>query len=123
MPENNKTVVIFEDSLAVRELLQFFFKKQGFETHAYEDGTDAVARVRAHSPQLIMMDLVMPGLYGLESCAAIRSKGIKTPIVVLSVKADAQNRARAMAAGADAYLVKPFKPADIAAAIEPLLRP
>jgi twitching motility two-component system response regulator PilG len=118
-----KAVVIFEDSVTIRELLRFFFTKRGYAAQVYVDGTDAVARVREHSPSLIMMDLMMPDCDGFQACAEIRRAGIATPIVVLTSKADAADRARALAAGANAYLVKPFRPGEIEATIEPLLRP
>jgi DNA-binding response OmpR family regulator len=120
---DKKTVVIFEDSLGTQELLSFFFAKQGFRTRTYGDGADAAARVREHAPVLIMMDLLMPGRDGLQACADIRLAGIATPIVFLTGKAREEDRARALSAGATAYLVKPFRPGELEAAVKPLLNP
>lgn len=121
MPDPQKTVVIFEDNPSIRQLLKFFFAKMGFAAHMYEDGVDAVAHVREHAPVLITMDLIMPGTDGVEACVDIRRDGIKTPILMLTSKDIAADRERALAAGVDAYLVKPFNPADLADAIRPLL--
>ena len=121
MSAEKKTVVIFEDGLASQVLLQLFFAKKGFIAKIYSDGEDAVARVRAHSPALIMMDLMMPAQDGFTACEEIRREDSKTPIVVLSVKSDPQDRARALALGANAYIQKPFNPAQLEAVIAPLL--
>ncbi len=119
--EGKKTVVIFEDALATQELLKIFFSKLGYATKIYGDGGDAVGRVRRDAPALVMMDLMMPGQSGFEACADIRKEDTKTPIVVLSVLTDDDHRERALSAGADVYLVKPFKPSDLEAVISPLL--
>ena len=121
MSSPNKTVIVFEDGLAAQVLLNLFFSKKGYETKIYGDGENAVARVRQHSPALIMMDLMMPGADGFTACEEIRQVDAKTPIVVLSVKADAKDRERALALGANAYLVKPFNPAQLEAVLAPLL--
>jgi two-component system response regulator RstA len=121
MNEPKKTVVVFEDGLAAQVLLNLFFAKKGYETRIYGDGENAVARVRENAPALIMMDLMMPGADGFTACEDIRQTDKTTPIVVLSVKADAQDRERALGLGANAYLVKPFNPAQLEAVIAPLL--
>lgn len=121
MAEPKKSVVIFEDNPSIRQLLKFFFLKKGFEPATFEDGLDAVKHVRAHSPVLITMDLIMPGADGIEAAADLRREGITTPILMLTSKDIEQDRARAKAAGVDAYLLKPFNPAALEAAILPLL--
>lgn len=116
-----RSVVIFEDSPNMTELLRYFFEKQGFRTRSYADGLDAVGRVRAESPALIVVDLMMPQRNGLQACADIRGAGIKTPIVVLTALEDQDVRARALAVGADVCLVKPFVADEFQAAVAPLL--
>lgn len=121
MADTNKKVVIFEDNPSIRQLLKFFFLKQGFVPQLFEDGVDAVAHIHEHDPVLITMDLIMPGIDGVEACYDIRRAGIMTPILMLTSKDFAEDRERALAAGIDAYLVKPFNPSDLEAAIRPLL--
>lgn len=121
MGEGKKSVVIFEDNPSIRQLLKFFFLKRGYEATIFEDGEDAVAAIEAHKPVLIMMDVIMPGKDGIEACADVRKAGIKTPILMLTSKAFEEDRARALAAGADAYLLKPFNPTDLEATISSLL--
>ena len=123
VPESNKTIVIFEDNSSIRQLLVFFFKKRGYIPVAFTDGTDAVEQVRAHAPRLIMMDLIMPGKDGVETCGDLRRAGFTAPILMLTSKDLAEDRDRAMEAGATAYLLKPFNPSALEAAINPLLSP
>jgi DNA-binding response OmpR family regulator len=121
MADTKKNVVVFEDNPSIRQLLKFFFLKQGFIPHLFEDGVGAADRVRELSPVLVTMDLIMPGIDGVEACYDIRRAGIMTPILMLTSKDIAEDRERALAAGIDAYLVKPFNPSDLEAAIRPLL--
>ena len=121
MTESKKTVVIFEDNANICQLLKFFFLKRGFEPQTFEDGMDAAKHVREHSPVLIMMDMIMPGKDGVEACQELRREGISTPILMLTSKTFDADRERALAAGANGYLIKPFNPSSLEAAIKPLL--
>ena len=121
MPEEKKFIVIFEDNATISLILKFFFQKRGFSPLIFGDGTDAAKLVREHAPVLIMMDMLMPGMDGIEACQEIRREGISTPIMVLTSKDSAADRERALAAGANAYMLKPFNTAALEAAIKPLL--
>ena len=121
MAENKKIVVIFEDNSSISQLLKFFFQKRGFEPRTFEDGMDAAKHVREFSPVLITMDMLMPGKDGIEACQDLRREGLMTPILMLTSKAFEADRERALAAGANAYLLKPFNPAALEAAIKPRL--
>ncbi|MDE2491980.1 MAG: response regulator [Elusimicrobia bacterium] len=123
MSETPKRVLIFEDNASIQQLLAFFFKKRGYATELVGDGVDAVALARRHSPALILMDLLMPGKNGIEACADLREAGVTAPILMLTSKAFAEDRERALKAGANAYLLKPFNPAQLEAAVAALLKP
>lgn len=116
-----KTVLIFEDNGSIQQLLKFFFVKRGFEAVVAADGVDAVRLAKAHSPALIMMDLIMPGKDGLEAVADLRQAGVGTPIVMLTSKPFESDRERAMAAGVTSYLMKPLNPTQLEEALKPLL--
>ena len=116
-----KKIIIFEDNATISLILKFFLQKRGFTPLIFGDGTDAARLVREHAPVLIMMDMIMPGMDGIEACQEIRREGISTPILVLTSKDFDADRERALAAGANAYLLKPFDPAALEAAIKPLL--
>ncbi|MFA6002977.1 MAG: response regulator [Elusimicrobiota bacterium] len=122
MPEPKRTVLIFEDNKNIQLLLRIFFQKKGFEANVSDDAVDAVALAKQYRPDIIFMDLIMPGKDGIEACSDLRLAGVKTPIVVLTSKSVSEDKARALQAGADAYLLKPFNPAEIEAAIRPLLQ-
>lgn len=121
MPDGAKTVLIFEDNTNIQLLLRLFFQKRGFQTHVSGDGVDAVALAERHRPDLIIMDVIMPGKDGIEACADLRRAGVSTPVVMLTSKAFNDDKDFAMKAGANAYLLKPINPADLEAAIHTLL--
>jgi DNA-binding response OmpR family regulator len=121
MDGGKRAVMVFEDNPNIRQLLIFFFQKRNFAVIANEDGTDAVAQVRERKPALIVMDLIMPGKDGLEAVADLRREGDKTPIIMLTSKNFAADRERALAAGVDAYLLKPFNPLDLERTLSSLL--
>jgi DNA-binding response OmpR family regulator len=121
--EEKKTVVIFENERAMQEVLRLFFAKKGFQTRIFPDGEKAAERVRDCAPALIMMDLMMPAAGGFEACADIRRVDAHTPIIILSAKLYAEDKQHALAMGANAFLVKPFSPSELSAAIESLASP
>lgn len=116
-----KKILIFEDNASIQALLRFFFKKKGIEAYFNDDGTQAVQSHDDISPDLILMDYIMPGKDGIEAALDLRAAGIKTPIVMLTSKSFDTDRQRAAAAGIDAYLTKPFNPAQLDKAIQPYL--
>jgi len=115
-------VLVFEDNPNIQILLKYFFQKRGFEVHLAGDGVDAVPLVHEHRPDLIVMDIMMPGKDGIEACGDLRWAGIKVPIVMLTAKAYAEDKESAIKAGANAFLRKPFNAAQLEAAIAPLLK-
>lgn len=104
-----KAVCIFEDSKDIQFHLRFFFAKHGFEPHVREDALDAVAVVRRHAPALILLDLNMPGKDGLEACRELRADGVRAHIAILTASDLGEVQERALAAGADVCLAKPFR--------------
>jgi DNA-binding response OmpR family regulator len=121
MAETKKIVCVFEDNPTIQVLLKIFFQKRGYLPVITGDGVDAVEVVRKHSPALIMLDIIMPGKDGVEACQELRAAGVTTPIVFLTSKAFADDKARGLAAGADAFLHKPFNPAELDATLRPFL--
>ncbi|HAH06639.1 MAG TPA: hypothetical protein DCM05_08965 [Elusimicrobia bacterium] len=121
MADEKKVVCIFEDNLDIQLLLKIFFTKRGYQPVITGDGVEAVAVVKKHSPILIMMDVIMPGKDGIEACKELRESGVATPIVILTSKAYSEDKERGLAAGANAYLYKPFNPSDLDATVRPLL--
>jgi DNA-binding response OmpR family regulator len=115
-------VLIFEDNSNLQTLLKYFFQKRGYEVHLASDGVDAVPLAQEHSPDLILMDIIMPGKNGIEACGDLRQAGVKVPIVFLTSKSFTEDEQFARKAGADAYLLKPFNGSQLEAIIAPLLK-
>lgn len=119
---SGRTALAVDDNEDSRKLAVLMLRKQGLEVSQAGDGAEAVAHVRAHPCALILMDLEMPVMGGLEAIRTIRAM---TPapavrIVALSAHADESVKAGCLEAGADAYLVKPVRMADIAGLLERL---
>jgi DNA-binding response OmpR family regulator len=115
-------VVIFEDNPNIQILLKYFFQKRGFAAHIAGDAVDAVTVVQEQRPDLVIMDIIMPGKSGIEACGELRAAGVKTPVVFLTSKDYEEDKEFARKAGADAYLLKPFNAVQLDAVIAPLLQ-
>lgn len=121
MEGQKKRVLIFEDNPSLQALLRVYFQRRGFEPAIRGDAVDAVAAAADHKPSLIVMDLIMPGKSGIEACDDLRKAGVSTPIIMLTSKDYADDKRRALEAGANAYLIKPLNPRELDAAIAPLI--
>jgi two-component system, OmpR family, alkaline phosphatase synthesis response regulator PhoP len=117
-------ILIVEDEVEIAQLLKLFLEKEGFTCFHCRDGITALREVQERSPDLVILDLMLPGLDGLEVCARIRQKpGIKDPyILVLTAKGEEIDRIIGFSTGADAYMVKPFSPKELVAQVRALLR-
>lgn len=117
-------ILIVEDEAEIAELIQLYLAKEGFTCHVCRDGSAALERFKAVQPDLIILDLMLPGLDGLEVCARIRQqKGIKDPyIMMLTAKGEEIDRIIGLSTGADDYMVKPFSPRELVARVRAVLR-
>ena len=119
------TVVIAEDDRDIRELVELILEEDGYTTVPVSDGLGALDACRAKSPEVVLLDVSMPGeLTGLEVCRRIRADedlgGVR--VMLLTARAREQDVNAGYAAGADDYLVKPFNPSELTRRIEELLR-
>jgi two-component system, OmpR family, alkaline phosphatase synthesis response regulator PhoP len=117
-------ILIVEDEVEIAELLQLYLEKEGFTCRVCRDGINALSVFQEMQPDLIILDLMIPGLDGLEVCARIRQKpGLKDPyILMLTAKGEEIDRIIGLSTGADDYLVKPFSPKELVARARALLR-
>ena len=117
-------VLIVEDEADIAELIQLYLTNENFTTEICTSGTDALKRFPSFQPDLIILDLMLPGLDGLEVCARIRqSPGAKDPyILMLTAKGEELDRIIGLSTGADDYMVKPFSPRELVARVRALLR-
>src|SRR5205807_8018942 len=107
--------LVVGDEASTRELLQIALEAQGYRVETAPDGTSALARVQAGGIALVLLDVLLPGLYGLAVCRQIRAApgGEQVPIVLLTALADPAQRRAGFAAGATDYVVKPFDVDDL----------
>jgi two-component system response regulator MtrA len=114
-------VLVVDDDPALAEMLTIVLRGEGFDTAVVRDGSKAVAAFRDVHPDLILLDLMLPGMNGLEVCKEIRlESGI--PIIMLTAKTDTVDVVLGLEAGADDYVVKPFKAKELTARIRARLR-
>mgnify|MGYP001765397253 CR=1 FL=1 len=116
-----RTILIVDDDPHIRQLLAFALAKSGLATLEAADGEAALAAVADHAPDLVVLDINMPRMDGLEVCRRIRAQG-ELPILFLSSRDDEIDRVLGIELGADDYVVKPFSPREVAARVSAILR-
>jgi len=117
-------ILIVEDEAEIAQLIQLYLEKEGFTCRICRDGISALQVFPELKPDLIILDLMIPGLDGLEVCARVRQKpGSKDPyILMLTAKGEEIDRIIGLSTGADDYMVKPFSPRELVARVRALLR-
>jgi two-component system, OmpR family, alkaline phosphatase synthesis response regulator PhoP len=117
-------ILIVEDEAEIAQLIQLYLEKEGFHCRTCRDGMTALDIFQEQQPDLIILDLMIPGLDGLEVCARIRQKpGAKDPyILMLTAKGEEIDRIIGLSTGADDYMLKPFSPRELVARVRALLR-
>jgi DNA-binding response OmpR family regulator len=115
------TVLVVDDEPIVRDVLSRYLTKGGFTVELAEDGEEALARYEAARPDLILLDLMLPRLDGLEVFTRIRSRA-STPIIMLTAKGAETDRVVGLEIGADDYVTKPFSPREVVARVRTVLR-
>lgn len=122
MTANKTTILIAEDDAAIRDAVERALAFEGFVVVTANDGAMALEKLRTNSVDLILLDVLMPHLDGLETCRLIRSRGISTPVLMLTARHEVSDRVAGLDAGADDYVVKPFALEELLARIRALLR-
>lgn len=119
-----KTVMVVDDEKDIRELIRFNLEKEGYKVISIADGEAALEEARAQRPDLIILDVMLPGIDGVEVCFKLKSDASMKaiPIVMLSAKSDESDQLVGLKIGADDYLVKPFSPKVLVAKVSAILR-
>jgi two-component system, OmpR family, response regulator MprA len=115
-------LLVVDDDPSVREALALVLDLNGFEVTTAVDGREAIRTLSLASPDAVILDLLMPGLDGLEVCRRIRATGDRTPVLMLTARAEVSERVAGLEAGADDYLAKPFVREELIARLRALLR-
>lgn len=118
----SKKILIVDDEESIVTLLQYNIEKAGFETETAMTGTDGLNLAKTKSFDLIVLDLMLPGIEGTEVCKQLRQQQIDTPILMLTAKDDEFDKVLGLELGADDYLTKPFSPKEVVARIKAILR-
>ena len=117
-------ILVAEDDRDIADLIAHYFHKQGWDAHVVGAGDEALAYARRHAVDLVVLDLMLPGLSGLEICRALRGDASTEaiPIIMVTARADETDRILGLDIGADDYLAKPFSPNELVARVRALLR-
>jgi two-component system response regulator MprA len=115
-------VLVVDDDRAVRDALRRVLTLAGYELQTADGGAEAIELVAASVPDVVVLDVGMPGLDGLEVCRRLRRLGNRVPILMLTARVEISDRVAGLDAGADDYLVKPFDVAELKARLRALLR-
>lgn len=115
-------ILVVDDDTALAEMIGIVLRTEGFEPLFCADGALAVEQWRTERPDLVLLDLMLPGMDGIEICARIREES-GVPIIMLTARGDTADVVRGLEVGADDYMVKPFNPKELVARIRTRLRP
>ncbi len=115
-------LLVVDDEASVREALALVLDLSGFEVATAADGREAIRTLATDSPDAVILDVLMPGLDGLEVCRRMRATGDRTPVLMLTARTEVSERVAGLEAGADDYLAKPFAREELIARLRALLR-
>jgi DNA-binding response OmpR family regulator len=114
-------VLVVEDDRTVAEVVTRYLEREGFAVESVGDGNEALERADAQLPDLVVLDIMLPGLDGLEVCRLLRSRA-PIPVVMLTARGSEEDRVLGLELGADDYVAKPFSPRELTARVKAVLR-
>ncbi len=117
-----KRILIVEDDSDIGELLVFNLSQQGYDTKLVVDGIDAVREIERTSPELILLDLMLPRMNGVELCRHLRARRYIVPVIMLTARGEENDIVAGLEAGADDYITKPFRVRELLARVRSVLR-
>lgn len=115
-------MLLAEDDRAIRHALERALTLEGYQVTAVADGVEALAQAHKNPPDVLVLDVMMPGIDGLQVCRVLRAEGDRTPILMLTALVETADRIAGLDAGADDYVVKPFDVEEVFARLRALLR-
>ncbi|MEV6838154.1 response regulator transcription factor [Streptomyces sp. NPDC051133] len=115
-------MLLAEDDRAIRHALERALTLEGYEVTAVADGVEALAQAHKTPPDVLVLDVMMPGIDGLQVCRVLRAEGNRTPVLMLTALVETADRIAGLDAGADDYVVKPFDVEEVFARLRALLR-
>lgn len=118
---NNKTIMIVEDEIGIREMTQRYLNREGYHVIAVQNGEEALKKLQSINPDLVLLDIEMPGIDGFTVCKKIR-KTMTVPIIFLTVRREMLDKVKCFELGGDDYMTKPFEFEELGARIKANLR-
>jgi two-component system, OmpR family, alkaline phosphatase synthesis response regulator PhoP len=118
------SILVVDDEEDILELLRFNLTKDGYQVSCAESGEEALSAIQSHAPDVVILDVMLPGMDGLDVCRAVKSKPetVNIPIIMLTARAEDADIVTGLELGADDYITKPFSPRVVAARIKAVLR-
>jgi DNA-binding response OmpR family regulator len=120
-PAEAARVLVVEDDPTVAEVVSGYLDRAGYEVDPVGDGPTALTRAATHWPDLVVLDLMLPGMDGLDVCRRLRARG-PVPVIMLTARGDEDDRILGLEVGADDYVTKPFSPRELVLRVESVLR-
>jgi DNA-binding response OmpR family regulator len=117
----NNNILIADDNMEIIKILKPYIEKEGFNVIFALDGEEALLKFKHYNPQLILLDIMMPYMDGIEVCNRIRKES-NTPIIMITAKSEDADKILGLNSGADDYIAKPFSPGEVVARIKAVLR-
>ncbi|MER6676968.1 response regulator transcription factor [Streptomyces sp. NPDC000983] len=121
MEQQQPRVLVVDDDPTVAEVVSGYLDRAGYLVDRAADGPDALALAAEHRPDLVVLDLMLPGMDGLEVCRRLRGQG-PVPVIMLTARGDEDDRILGLEVGADDYVTKPFSPRELVLRVESVLR-
>ena len=115
-------VLIVEDERAIVEILKFNLQREGYETVEALDGTTGLELARSEDPDIVLLDVMLPGMNGFDVCAALRKEGSAVPIIMLTAREEENDKVFGLESGADDYMTKPFSMKELLARVRANIR-
>ncbi|OEF95589.1 response regulator transcription factor [Desulfuribacillus alkaliarsenatis] len=119
---SSKRILIVDDEESILKLIKYNLEKAGFDTITASDGEKALAIASEEKLSLVILDLMLPGMDGIDVCKTLRQNKVKVPIIMVTAKDDEFDKVLGLELGADDYLTKPFSPRELLARVKAILR-
>jgi len=116
-----RRILIVEDDAKTSASIEMYLRHEGYRTDVARTGDEGLARARQHAPDLVILDLMLPGKNGLEVCSALRTES-KMPVIMLTARSTEDDKLIGLESGADDYVTKPFSPRELVARVRAVLR-
>lgn len=117
-----KNILVVDDEMSIVTLLSFNLEKAGYNVYTASDGKEALSVTQTEKIDLVVLDLMLPEMDGMEVCRSMRESGIQVPILMLTAKDDELDKILGLELGADDYMTKPFSPREVVARVKAILR-